>query len=250
MIATIDADLVAFISAAASENENEGIARYRTNTFVEKILEETGADGYELYFSGPNNFRYQVFPEYKRQRADVPKPIHYKACKQFLKEDWNAIEFRLEIEADDAMGIMQNEHTICCSIDKDMDMIPGWHYSWAIWRLGKEVRPAKKYYVTPEKALYNFYHQLLIGDPSDGIKGAVGIGKTKAKGILQGCKSHMEYIQACRPYFSCDEEMEMNAKVLWIWQKYPDNIIDRWKEAGYQTEVIESEGENRATDSA
>lgn len=250
MIAVIDADLVAFISAASAERDSEWIAKHRTNEFVEKILEDTGAEGYELYFSGPNNFRYQVFPEYKRSRADVPKPTHYKACRQFLKEDWNAIEFRLEIEADDAMGIMQREDTICCSIDKDMDMIPGAHYNWAIWRLGKEIRPAKTYNVTPEKALYNFYTQLLIGDPSDGIKGAVGIGKTKAKGILQGCKTHLEYITACRPYFSCDEEMEMNAKVLWIWQKYPDNIIDRWKEAGYQTEVIESEGEDRAADSA
>lgn len=240
MIALIDGDLVSFISAASAENEDEWVAISRTHNFVEKILEGSGTEICELYLSGESNFRYSVFPEYKVNRDGAYRPRHQKACIQFLKEDWGAVVFREELEADDALGILQNENTIICSIDKDMLMIPGEHYQWAIFRKGQEVRPERRITMHGADCLYHFYYQLLIGDPTDGIKGAVGIGKKKAVGILQGCNSHMEYIEACRPYFSCDEEMEMNARILWIWQKYPDDIIERWKEEGYQSTVSES----------
>ena len=246
MKALIDADLVSFIAAASAEQEVEAIAISRTNNFVDTILERTESSVYQLYLSGESNFRYSVFPEYKRNRDGAYRPRHQRVCIQFLKDVWGAKVYSDHLEADDALGIEQTDDTIICSIDKDMLMIPGWHYSWAIWRKGKEIRPEKKQYVSGADGLRNFYTQLLVGDPSDGIKGAQGIGKVKAAGILQGCNSHYEYVNACRPYFSCDEEMEMNAKVLWIWQKNPDNIIDRWKEAGYQATVSETEGEDRA----
>lgn len=221
MIALIDGDLSSFIPAASAENEEEGIAIARTANFVENILATVGTEAFEIYLSGKNNFRYQIFPEYKVGRIGAYRPKWEKQCRQYLLDEWGAKEID-GCEADDWLGVRQTElgdQSIICSIDKDMNMIPGWHYSWPIMRNGEVVREGNTYYVTPEEGLYHFYYQLLVGDSTDGIKGAKGIGPKKAVKILQGCKTESEYLGAVREYFSCDEELELNAKVLWIWRK-------------------------------
>jgi DNA polymerase-1 len=62
-----------------------------------------------------------------------------------------------------------------CSIDKDMQQIPGAHYNW---------NTGKKFVVTKEDADWSFYMQILTGDPGDGYTGIPGIGKVKAAKIL------------------------------------------------------------------
>jgi len=111
------------------------------------------------------------------------------------------------LEADDLLGLNQTRNTCIVSIDKDLDMIPGWHYNHV-----KEVL----YYVTEWDAIYNFYYQLLIGDPSDNIKGAKGIGKAKAARILEDCETEAELYEAVSDHYTCFEELDMNASVLWI----------------------------------
>ena len=85
-------------------------------------------------------------------------------------------------------SFIQDEACILVSIDKDLDTVPGWHYNY-----DKKIT----YFVTPEEASYNFYYQLLVGDSSDNIKGAVGVGPAKAKKILSECKTELEMYQAC-----------------------------------------------------
>ena len=85
-------------------------------------------------------------------------------------------------EADDAMGTHQwnllnsgESLPIICTIDKDLDMIPGLHYNWK-----KDI-----IYTVPEHmAIRNFYKQMLIGDTVDNIKGIDGIGQVKADKLL------------------------------------------------------------------
>jgi 5'-3' exonuclease len=225
----IDADIVAFASAASAENEEEWIAHSRADQFVENILQATGAEQYQLYLTGKNNFRYQIFPEYKAGRIDTYRPQWEKSTKEHLVNSWNAV-WTNGYEADDALGINQSDNTIICTIDKDLDMIPGNHYRWAITRNGVEVSPAREYVVSNEEAIHNFYYQLLVGDPADGIKGCKGIGKVKATGILSGCESEREMFEAVRDSYGCDEEMNLNAQVLWIWRKENDNVLERFKE--------------------
>lgn len=192
-------------------------------------MESTNADDFQLYLSGKNNFRYQVFPEYKAFRIDTYRPKWEKSTKDYLVDKWSAI-WTDGYEADDAMGINQKEDTIICTIDKDLDQIPGAHYRWAIVRKGVEVTPEKLYEVSEEEAIYNFYYQLLVGDPADGIKGCAGIGKVKATRILSSCTSEQEMFKAVREVYGLDEEMNLNAQVLWIWRKENDNILERFKQ--------------------
>lgn len=229
MKALIDSDIVAFASSATAENEEEWVAHARADQFVQNILESTNADDFQLYLSGKNNFRYQVFPEYKAFRIDTYRPKWEKSTKDYLVDKWGAT-WTDGYEADDAMGINQKEDTIICTIDKDLDQIPGAHYRWAIVRKGVEVTPEKLYEVSEEEAIYNFYYQLLVGDPADGIKGCAGIGKVKATRILSSCTSEQEMFEAVREAYGLDEEMNLNAQVLWIWRKENDNILERFKE--------------------
>ncbi len=229
MRALLDGDIYAFRSAASAEHDNIGIAIFRVEEMIDKTLHETGADEFSIYLSGDNNFRYQIYPEYKSNRTQ-PKPRFLKEVKDYLITKYKA-EVSDGCEADDLLGIAQctGTDTIICSLDKDLLMIPGKHYSFEIKgtsSLGKQwVRPMEITTVSPEEGLKRFYTQLLTGDATDGIKGAAGIGKVKAEAILRDCTTEQEMFEAVQSYYSCEEELEMTGQCLWIWR----HQNDKWK---------------------
>lgn len=216
----IDGDIIAMRSAFTAEDEEEWIACSRADALLDTILLETGADGYEVWLTGRGNFRYKVFPEYKANRFTAKRPKWEQQVKQHLVENWQA-NWSDGCEADDMLGVrahvLSEQNTpVVCSIDKDLDQIVGHHYNFV---------KKESYVISNEEARYFFYYQLLIGDTADGIKGAAGIGPKKAARILEGCSTDEEYLRACLPYFSCWEELELNAKCLWIW-KHEGDIWD------------------------
>jgi len=233
MRAIIDSDTIAFATAASAEDTVEPwIACSRADAMLDTILQDTGASSYELWLTGDNNFRYKVYPEYKANRIGAYRPKWEKAVKEHLTRKWNA-NWSEGCEADDMCGIrsgqVMQEHIIA-HLDKDLNMLPGNHYNWAISRLGKVIREAKTYYVTLEEANRFFWKQLLTGDTTDNIKGVPGIGPVKADGILNGAKSNQECFEAISELYSCEEELDMNAQCLWIWRKPNDSwrsLIDR-----------------------
>lgn len=224
MIALIDGDLVAFRCAATAENEDEIVAHVRTNDFMEKLVLETGATEVYCYLSGKDNFRYNLFPEYKANRIGKYRPKWEKSSKEFLVDAWNATWFDGG-EADDALAIEQTKHgdnSIIVSIDKDMAQVPGWHYRWEQLRKGVVVKEASKFYVTPIEGLRNFYRQLIIGDSADGIQGVPGSGP-KAAEILDDCSTEEEMFITVRNMYDCDEAMLMNGRVLWL-MRHPGQL--------------------------
>jgi 5'-3' exonuclease len=218
MIALIDADIVTFRAAASSENEGEAwIPCSRANTIIETIMEQTGADEYEVWLSGKNNFRYSAYPEYKANRIGAYRPKWEMEVKDYLTSQWHA-KWSDGCEADDMLGVRQCElkDSVICTIDKDLNMIPGKHYNFV-----KGIH----YDVTDAEAIRFFYYQMLIGDTTDGIKGVPGIGPKKAEKLLLECTTEQEYFERVRDQYSSDEEMELNGKCLWIWRK----LNDIWK---------------------
>jgi 5'-3' exonuclease len=201
---------------------------------IDNTLAETGADEFSIYLSGENNFRYDIYPEYKANRKDE-KPRHLAAVKEYLLTKYNA-EVSDGCEADDLLGIAQcnaESETIICSIDKDLRMIPGNHYSFEISgkitrgpRAGETwIRPAERCFVEPFDGLRCFYTQVLTGDSTDNIKGATGIGSVKAERILAGATTEQELLEAVQGYFATDDELLMTGQCLWIFRK-PN---DRWR---------------------
>jgi len=172
---------------ATTEAEPLSHALKLVKNLLLRVEKRTGISDRRIFLSGDTNYRVEaatILP-YKGNRKQ-PKPLHWEAIRRYLIDNCDA-EITVGIEADDALGINQTDDTIICTIDKDLDMVPGTHYNW-----DKDLL----YEVSPKKGIYNFYHQLLTGDPTDNIPGLPGIGTKKANMILNGLTTEQEYYNA------------------------------------------------------
>lgn len=224
--ALLDGDIYAFRNSASAENDSVDIAIARVEEAIDRTLQETGANEFSVFLSGPNNFRYKIYPEYKANRIDTYRPRHLPEVREYLIDKY-AAQVSDGCEADDLLGIEQcrSSDTVICSLDKDLRMIPGEHYSFEISGTvkGKSwVKPMERVFVSNQEALYNFYYQLLVGDPADNMKGATGIGKVTAKKLLAGLTEEEDMFEAVRSVYSSDEELLMQGQCLWIWRKEND----------------------------
>ena len=184
----------------------------RCKTKLTEILRETRADDYEIFLSGGTNFREELVDYYKANRDPNHKPVYFLDIEKYLLRNWNTTVVE-GIEADDAVGLSQTDSTIICSIDKDLDGVPGWHY-WT---------DKGPYMVTEEDALWFFYKQLLMGDTTDNIRGVPWIGKAKAEKAIRDCNSEADYFCAAlatyENHYGQEEGFKMmneNAHLLWI----------------------------------
>lgn len=224
--ALLDGDLILFRSAFSAEKDKENIAIIRARTTIERILDTTEATGYELWFSDKreNNFRFQLEPQYKANRTK-PLPVHYKAVRQYLEEEWGA-QVSLGQEADDALGISQtqgNGNTILVSIDKDMKQISGKHYNWVREELTE---------INSQDALVFFYQQLLTGDKTDNILSpCYRMGPEKAQSLLAYCESEEDMLDVVKNQYQDDSKLLHNGKLLWI-RKKPNEIWELPKSGG------------------
>lgn len=178
---------------------------------IERVQNSLQADQTQIFLSGKGNFREEVAQllPYKGNRKDIAKPYHYQDIHDYLVNVWNAKVVE-GMEADDALGIAQwhdfnqklykafkeqpddvndylkkNCKTFIVTLDKDLDMIPGWHYNWTKSDpSGADL--GELYWVTQDQALKNFFSQVLSGDSVDNIPGIRGIGQKKALKALEG----------------------------------------------------------------
>lgn len=189
---------------------------------IEFILERTKASAFELYLTGPGNYRMDVatIKPYKGTRVGLEKPYHWDTVSRRLKSHWGAITVN-GIEADDWLGIRGTEEGrdyTACSRDKDIRQIGDCnHYSWPCGEKQPELGPfsieghgvvyAESKLVGQKKPQLQwtlkgngsafFYGQLLTGDGVDNIPGAPGVGPRKAWDILGHLPSEEEMFKAC-----------------------------------------------------
>ena len=131
LTALVDADILVYRVGFACDAEPWATAKYVLRKQIEDVCDGADVDEYELYLTGRDNFRNEIAftKPYKGNRKDTPKPIHFKSLRSILCEEWGAVVIEGK-EANDAMGEAQTDDTIICSIDKDLLMIPGWHYNF------------------------------------------------------------------------------------------------------------------------
>lgn len=235
MIALIDGDLLCYRIGFTTEQEDLQIALYRMEDLVGRILDETHADSYKIYLTdSAGNFRQKLFPDYKANRTK-PKPIWLEDLKEFLIVEHGA-EIALGMEADDALGIAQVENlrkfdpdprywnqpkfleSVICSIDKDLLQIPGNHYNFV---------KQESFHVTPYMGMLQFYTQLLVGDVSDNVVGAIGIGPKKAEKALNHLTTEIEMFEAVRKLFKDDERLLLTGRLLKILQS-KEELTSLW----------------------
>jgi 5'-3' exonuclease len=186
---------------------------HNVNSMIKTILEQTGANEYQLFLGGENNFRHDIatLKIYKGNRDPNHKPFFYHELREYLVNTWGA-EVIDGMEADDMLGICQELDTIIVTTDKDLDMIPGTHYNW---------KKKRSYWVTEEEGIYNFYKQLLTGDTTDNIIGVPGIGDIKSERILKPFRDEEDYFwdvleEYNKKYAFPMEALIENARLLWI----------------------------------
>jgi len=210
----IDGDIIVYSAGFAAQTK--GIVQPVQNALsnakhmLGSIFEVCGEpEEGKIYLTGKDNYRIKaaITHPYKGNRKS-DKPEHYTAIREYLINVWGAIVID-GMEADDAMGINQTEETCICTIDKDLDMIMGWHYNW---------RKGKKYWVTQEEADYSFHLQMLTGDAVDNIKGIRGVGPKKAEKVLVG--------------------LDFGERLIKIKEMYQSHFGDAWKTRYYENEKL------------
>ena len=171
-------------------------AYQRVKLLVDSILDNTKSDSYKMFLTADDksNFRFKLatIKEYKGNRKNMKRPIHYNAIRDYLQGHYDAIMI-YDQEADDAMGIEQMkalDHSIICSIDKDLDMIPGYHYNIDTQELYTATDPGSLFLDDNRRKVHGrglkwFYAQMLLGDNVDNIPGAAGYGPVKVMEALE-----------------------------------------------------------------
>lgn len=236
MHAVIDSDIFLYEFGNATDSEYQPLAwplvQARVQGRIKGILKAVGATSHQLYLTSTDksNFRYEVatIKPYKGNRAG-DKPHHYSKIREFLIDNRGAIEV-FGMEADDALSIASyksffhdeqpdEDRVVICTRDKDLLMVPGYHYSWGVGH--QEETPL--WYQTELEGLKCFYKQLLTGDAVDNILGLYGVGKASAHvKKIDDCISEVEMYYQVRKQYSlrfgsyADKFLLENARLLWM----------------------------------
>lgn len=241
MKALIDADILCYEFGNMKDLETGGllawpIVRKFVDERIDSILTAVGATSHSLYLTdSKSNYRNEVATilPYKGHRPS-DKPPHWQEIRDHLVDQYDA-EVQYGIEADDACGIEQWstitrggtttneisgdwESTIICSRDKDLSMIPGWHYSWECGN-----QKEKKWFVNETDGIRFFYKQLLTGDATDNILGLYRVGEKAScvKALDDMTDEYEMYCHVEKEYEArfggyAFQFLSENAALLWI----------------------------------
>lgn len=203
-----DTDIVAYQAAALNQNDSP-FGRYSyweqaKRTAVERIediAEKLAATDLIMCLTHAENFRYGVLPTYKqtRDRSKDVRPELLAELKEFLADEYPSY-IRPGLEADDIMGLLATHPSIVpgdkiiVSEDKDMRTVSGKVYNPRNPDLGVLE-------ISPQDAAAFHMWQTICGDPTDGYKGAPGIGKSSiyAEDILH-CDMHEMWDEVLMAY--------------------------------------------------
>jgi hypothetical protein len=207
---------------AVREAEPVENALFLVPRMVDAVLEKLACSESDLimYLSGSDNFRDGVatIKPYKGNRDKAERPVHGPAIRKFIKDKYNT-KVSVEEEADDEIGYShyamycQDPHSsLICTVDKDMDMIPGMHYNFV-----KE----ESYFVDEDQADRIFYMQLLTGDGVDNIPGLPRVGPATAAKMLKDKTTVLSMYEVAKKAYAEKYEHGMdalreNARLLWI----------------------------------
>ena len=247
LTALIDADIILYEAGYKSQRRDEETGEFvpvsveKAYEIADKIIADICNDVFAteppiLFFTGKNNFRYNVVDDYKENRVAKERPFHFANIKAYLRAVYECRE-EDGYEADDLCCIEQQSRlhlkdTIICSRDKDLKIQQGFHYSWEVKfqpRFGPTwvddigvlalKRGGKKLFGTGKRF---FYSQLLTGDKTDNIHGIRGYGPIRTVGALLGCNDvnslESRVLEIYREHFGEDAERRMTqtGQLLWM----------------------------------
>lgn len=272
----IDADILVYEAGSAADigwkSESSAPWEYVVS-FLEQSLSTINAavkatEPPLLFLTGESNFRYDVAitKPYKGNRKHEARPFHYDNLRAYIPAFYDTIMCE-GYEADDGLAMYQYSNldretpTIICSRDKDLRMIPGWHYTWQragqpewgpsyVDELGElylserlvkpqnpDKRPYKKYKCRGT-GLKFFYAQLIMGDATDNIPGLRGCADVAAYNAVNECKSEIDCYNSVRQSYihivgdekEADKLLMEQAYLLWmVRERNEDGTLKMWE---------------------
>lgn len=193
-----------------------------------------------------SNFRYELatIKPYKGTRK-VEKPHYFHEVRDYIKANWTTTEIS-GIEADDAIGIeSQSLRRSCldyyiCSIDKDLDMLPGKHFDFVKNRQYEVSDPGfLEIYSREGQTKKNlrgggikwFYAQMLLGDSADNIPGIFGLGPVAVERELRECQTPRQMFDKVKQLYytvyneKTNESLLEVGNLLWIQRKKDQKFV-------------------------
>jgi len=236
-IAIIDGDVLVYMSIWKSNNLEEGKKKFLEH--FNDILNNLFTKDYVMAIGGPDNFRAELYTEYKgnRKKAKDNRPDWFLDLKSWV-ESLDGVVMSDNCEADDLVRIWALEcdkaeiNRVVVTVDKDLDCIPGNHYN---------PRTKSLYQVSEEYAERFYWKQILTGDSVDNIPGLPKVGPVKAEKILGNEKTHNGLQKlVCRAYHNIYGDqgykyLITNGRLIHIWRHLNDHF--KVKEEVYEKAI-------------
>jgi len=142
---------------------------------VESIPYKWGIGEVIVVISDKSNFRYDIYPEYKANRAGRPMSGQFKKLRKWARKKDAP---KQNIEADDYVAYLVSKGAIGFSPDKDL--VKGVEGIWF------DCYRTRRHWVrTSSEDAYRFNHlQYVMGDSGDNIKGVAGVAEKTATKLL------------------------------------------------------------------
>lgn len=144
-----------------------GFAIYNLNNQLKEIVNQEWVGKYTLYVGGKTNFRKDLYPEYKGNRAK--SPAMRKVLSDYVINKYkDVIKVSDNEEAEDeclSEVLKDVENNVCGYCDKDLTTQSAFFFNYQNKERGV-------FFINKEQAFFNLCCQLLHGDRStDNIKG-------------------------------------------------------------------------------
>lgn len=215
----IDGDIICYRTAFSRDVETLEDCKSVADGYIANIIKHADPEitDYTVFLSGSTNFRKDiaVTREYKGNRK-AEKPQYLDDIRAHLLTT-HPSDLSDGEEADDRIAIeatARGNSAIICSIDKDFDQVPGWHYNFV---------KNERYFITTSEAILNFYCQLLTGDRIDNIEGVYGIGPAKARKALAGLTTELSMFNKCVELYESRDRVVENARLLHL-RRHKDQL--------------------------
>lgn len=199
---------------------------------TDHILAVSGSDSSPIMcVTGDNNFRHNIATSSPYKDRASHKPYHHKNILAYAMCRWD-VRREEGFEADDllAMLLTEDENIICCSRDKDLLQVNGWHFQWEnnkqpqfgpflVEGYGELIlsEDGKKLKGWGDKF---FLSQLLTGDRVDTIPGLPSYGPVAAFKTLAHTNTYPEGLEAVREAYRAserdDEYLLEQGQLLWM----------------------------------
>lgn len=174
----IDADTIFYIAAYLNEDNTLSDCVKSIKEWCDNVRKQFLPKSTTLFITGNTNFRYLIYPDYKKNRKGRSYPKHLSDLKEYAIKNFKNVVCDERWEADDlvAEAKLDNFRRLVFAVDKDvLNALPGEHWNYHKHEVVKtDWREAR---------MWPFY-QALVGDSADSIPGVRGIGPVKAKKLL------------------------------------------------------------------